>query len=75
MINPSGLSLRDWADSVVLAAGSSWAFGRLDDETRWKEWATGFVRARPFAQRGPPDPNMFDDWRDWAMLAYPMLEG
>lgn len=75
MINPVGMSLRDWADSVVLALGSTWSFGALQDEAEWRDWAVGFVRAQPFAQRGPPDPYRFDDWREWAMRAYPMLEG
>jgi hypothetical protein len=26
-------------------------------------------------QRNPPNPYQFDDWREWAMRAYPMLEG
>lgn len=75
MIDPRGMSLRDWADSVILAVGDAWSFGRLDDEARWQDWAVGFVRATPFSQRNPPDPYQFDDWQEWAMRAYPMLEG
>ena len=74
MINPTGLTLRDWADSVVLTVGDAWSFGKLADEAEWQPWAVGFVRASPFTQRALPDPFQFDDWREWAMLAYPMLE-
>lgn len=73
-VNPYGMSLRDWADSVILTANDAWAFGRLDDETKWQEWAVGFVRASNFAQRVPPDPYQFNDWREWAMRMYPILE-
>jgi len=74
MINPTGLTLRDWADSVVLTVGDAWSFGKLADETEWQPWAVGFVRASPFTQRALPDPFQFDDWREWAMRVYPMLE-
>lgn len=75
MIDPRGMRLLDWADSVILAAGNSWSFGRLDDEAKWQDWAVGFVRASDFTQRVLPDPYQFTDWREWAMRAYPMLEG
>jgi hypothetical protein len=75
MIDPRGMGLIDWADSLILSVGDAFAFGRLDDETEWQGWATSFLRATPFTQRTLPDPYQFDDWREWAMLAYPMLEG
>lgn len=75
MIDPRGMSLLDWADSVILSNGDAWSFGRLLDENEWQPWAAAFVRAQPFAQRRPPDPYQFTDWREWAMRAYPMLEG
>ena len=74
MANPVRLSLREWADSIVLISGDNWAFGRLERGDRWQEWAVGFVRAQPFAQRCLPDPYDFADWREWAMRAYPMIE-
>jgi len=75
MIDPRGLSLRDWCDSVILSNGDAWSFGRLTDESMWQDWAAGFVRASPFAQRAVPDPYQFTDWREWAMRSYTMLEG
>jgi hypothetical protein len=44
-------------------------------EDDWQDWAVGFVRASDFTQRVVPDPYQFDDWREWAMRVYPMLEG
>lgn len=75
MINPYGMTVLEWADGIVLSSTSAWALGRLDDESDWQNWAVGLVRASPVSQRAPPDPFHFDDWREWAELAYPMLEG
>lgn len=75
MIDPRGLTLREWADAVILVVGDAWSFGKLENEADWQEWAVGFVRASSFTQRVPPDPYQFNDWREWAMRAYPMLEG
>lgn len=74
MINPTGMTLRDWADSVIYAETSAWSFGRLDDEAEWQPWAAAFVRAPGFASNAPPDPYSFANWRDWAYEAYLMLE-
>lgn len=74
MIDPRGMTLTDWADSVILVVSSSWSYGRLDDEAQWQDWATGLVRSPSFSARNMPDPYQFDDWREWAMRAYPMLE-
>jgi len=75
MIDPRGMTLIDWADSVILSVGDAWSFGRLDDENDWQDWAVGFLNASPFSTRAVPDPYQFDDWREWAMRVYPMLEG
>lgn len=75
MINPVGMTLLDWADSVILATPDTWALGRLDDPDRWQDWAMGLVRASSTTQCALPDPFQFDDWREWAQRAYPLLEG
>lgn len=74
MIDPRNMSLRDWADSVILTVSDVWAFGKLDDENRWQDWAKAFVNANGYSQRNLPNPYQFDDWREWAQRAYPMLE-
>lgn len=75
MINPVGLTLRDFTDSVILDNGDAFGFPKLIDENAWQDWASNYVRAQPFAQRAVPDPYQFDDWREWAMRSYTMLEG
>ena len=72
MINPTGMTLTDWADSVILTVGNAWSFPRLDDESQWQDWGVSVLRA--FAERSPPNPYEFSDWREWAMRMYPILE-
>jgi hypothetical protein len=74
MIDPRGMTLIDWVDSVILVVNDAWAFGRVIDENDWQKWALGFLNASPFSTRAVPDPFQFDDWREWAMRVYPMLE-
>lgn len=73
MIDPTTMSLQDWADSVILSVTDVWDFGKIVDD-QWQEWAKAFVTASGYSQRNVPDPYQFDDWREWAMRAYPMLE-
>lgn len=72
MINPVNMTLRDWADSVLLSIGDAWSVGRLDNDLEWQTWGIGLLRA--FSQRNLPNPYEFDDWRLWAEHVYPMLE-
>jgi hypothetical protein len=74
MINPVNMSLSDWADSVTLSINDGWSLGRLDDETRWQDWALGLLKSGTFSAQTIPDPYQFSDWKDWAMRVYPMLE-
>lgn len=75
MIDPRGLTLRDWADSTILDLNNAWSFSRLDDEEHWQSWGTELLRALPFSQQVAPDPYQFSDWRVWAERMAPILEG
>jgi hypothetical protein len=68
------MTLKDWADSVILSVTDVWSFGKLVNEDDWQSWAKAFVVANGYSQRNVPDPYMFTDWREWAQRAYPMLE-
>jgi len=74
MIDPRHMTLKDWADSVILSVTDVWSFGKLENENEWQGWAKAFVTASGYSQRNVPDPYQFTDWREWAMRAYPMLE-
>lgn len=75
MIDPRFMELPEWAAAAMLATDAGSEVGQLIDPDNWQQWAVGFVRAPKFAQRVLPDPFQFSDWREWAMRAYPMLEG
>lgn len=75
MIDPRGLSIQEYFSAVLLVVPGGWNFGALLDPDKWQDYAVGFVRAPSMAQRALPDPYQFSDWREWAMRAYPMLEG
>lgn len=62
---PSYISLRDWADQIVLDLDAYGTFGRLDDDTRWQDWAVQLTN-NPNLNENIPFPYDFQDWRDWA---------
>lgn len=69
---PVGMALRDWADRVVLDLDNYGAFGRLEDEARWQDWAVQFLNNTTLG-RNLPNPYQFADWRDWAERLAQML--
>jgi len=62
---PTGMGLRDWADQIPLDLDSYGAFGRLDVETNWQDWAMQFVNNTSLKENFPI-PYQFTDWREWA---------
>lgn len=62
---PTGMSLRDWADQVALDLDSYGAFGRLDVDSQWQNWAMQFLNNMSLGNNFP-NPYNFDSWRDWA---------
>jgi len=74
-VNPIRMTWQQWADAAILNLNDTYALGKAGGEDTWQDWAVGIVRAPTYAQRTLPDPYQFDDWREWAMLVFPMLEG
>lgn len=62
---PTNLELTDWANQVVLDLDPYGAFGRLQDEAFWQDWAVQFLNNTNIG-RNPPNPYQFEDWREWA---------
>lgn len=62
---PTGLGLRDWADQVALDLDSFGAFGRLDDDSNWQNWAMQFLNNMSLKENFPV-PYNFENWREWA---------
>lgn len=62
---PTGMGLRDWADQVALDLDSFGAFGRLDDDSNWQNWAMQFLNNMSLKENFPV-PYNFENWREWA---------
>lgn len=62
---PIGMRLRDWADQLSLDLDPYGAIRRLDDETKWQDWAVQFVNSTRLPQNAP-NPYNFTNWQDWA---------
>ena len=62
---PTGMALRDWADQITLDLDPYGAFGRLDVETNWQNWAMRFLNNMTLKEN-IPNPYNFTDWREWA---------
>lgn len=62
---PSYMKLQDWADQMSLDLDRYGAFGRLQDESRWQDWAVQFLNNTTLG-RNLPNPYGFDNWQDWA---------
>ncbi len=75
IINPVGFNdVREWADFMTGAlgffsdplCGSDSNFPRLDDPTKWQQWAAGVFGGVDALGQDVPDPYAYDDWREWA---------
>lgn len=62
---PTNMALRDWADQITLDLDPYGAFGRLDHEEQWQNWAMQFLNNLSLKENFPV-PYNFDDWKEWA---------
>ena len=62
---PQNMTLTDWANQVVLDLDSFGSFGRLEDPTKWQDWAMQYFNNTSLG-RNFPVPYDFQDWRERA---------
>lgn len=74
LTDPRYLALRDWADVTVYDLEDFGPIARLEDEKEWRTWAAGLIGINGISQQNPPSPYQFNDWRDWAVRFYEMLD-
>lgn len=72
-INPIGMDLLDWTDSMAYTLSAYGPIYRLDNRGDWKEWAAYVVNLPNLAILSPPNPADFDDWRAWAQRLVEVL--
>ncbi len=66
MIDPRGMSVTDWTDSMVYTLERYGTIGRLDDPALWQTWALGAGAIPDISRQSPPSPTNYDNWLDWA---------
>lgn len=62
---PTYMSLQDWADQISLDLDPYGAIRRLDNVSKWQDWAVQFVTSTALPQN-IPNPYQYEDWREWA---------
>ncbi len=63
--HPTGLTLQQWADAVVLPLDSFDSIGVLQG-TDWQKWAVNILAPLSLSGFSLPSPYGFTDWREWA---------
>jgi len=66
IIDPTGLSAVEWCNRVSGELSSLVSPFPLRRERDWKIWARNVVRVPAVSAVSPPNPDAFEDWRDWA---------
>ncbi len=74
LTDPRYMELNLWADATVFDLENFGPIARLDDPTKWQDWAAGIIGINGISQQNPPSPYFYDDWREWAMRFYEMLD-
>ena len=66
MIDPRGMTLQDWTDSMTFELereDSGTVAPMVGDD--WREWGERVIRLLVQNQQHAPAPDQFDDWREW----------
>jgi hypothetical protein len=74
IVDPRGIDLQAWADTLCLDLDDYAVIPQLYDPDRWQDWAAGLVGINGISQQNPPSPYQFDNWREWALRFYQMLD-
>jgi len=66
MIDPRGMTVTDWTDSMSYTLERYGNVSRLNDPEQWQNWALGVVSLFDIGKQNPPNPLNYNDWREWA---------
>ena len=71
MIIPSeDISLKDWANSLMVDFNTTDVIPTIDDESKWRDWGNMVATSPNFASRGVPTTESFPNWREWGIILY-----
>lgn len=71
--NPLSVTFYRWT-AFLCEALASYNVPSPVDEGSWQTWATTFCSIPEVQACGLPNPQIYDDWRKWAMMSIPLLE-
>lgn len=74
LVDPRTMRLQDWADVTVYDLEQFGPIARLENESEWQNWAAGIIGINGISQQNPPSPYQYDDWREWAIRFYQILD-
>lgn len=74
IVDPRGMDIRYWADTLCLDLDEYAVIPQLTNPEKWQDWAAGLINISGISQQNPPSPYQFDDWRDWAVRFYEMVD-
>lgn len=74
LVDPRTMRLQDWADVTVYDLEQFGPIARLESESEWQNWAAGIIGINGISQQNPPSPYQYDDWREWAIRFYQVLD-
>ena len=74
IVDPRNIDLQSWADTLCLDLDDYAVIPQLYDPDRWQDWAAGLVGINSISQLNPPSTYQFNDWREWALRFYQMLD-
>ena len=69
MVNPLGMDLRFWADSLVIDFPND-NIPILQDEESWETWGNDLINTVTFNENSAPDTSTYDNWFSWAQEVY-----
>jgi hypothetical protein len=69
MILPDYISLRDWANSLLIDFPAD-NLPILYNEEEWKDWGNEVVFSPSFEKLNSPGTAIYENWRDWAVAVY-----
>lgn len=72
IVSPTGITLLDWADQLVLDLSQYGVIGRLEAESEWQDWAMQLLNNTTLG-RNLPNPYNFTEWKEWAERLYGVL--
>lgn len=65
MIIPHEISIGEWAGNLYIDFPVSFQVSDVSEDN-WKEFARQVNRINEISVNNPPEPEGFDNWRDWA---------